>query len=98
MLEITVSEVVEKLKNEEHMNIIDVREPEEVEEGMIPGAVHIPLGDIMERLDAFDEAEEYIIVCRSGGRSGLATEALTGVGIHATNMLGGMLAWTGDIE
>lgn len=97
MLEITVSEVVEKLEKGEQLHIIDVREPDEVAEGMIPGAVHISLGEIAESLDEFDKDIAYIMVCRSGGRSGLATETLTGLGYNVTNMLGGMLEWTGEI-
>lgn len=97
MLEITVSEVLEKEANGEKLNLVDVREAEEVAQGIIPNAVHIPLGEVESRLNEFNKDEEYIIVCRSGARSGVATQALTAAGYKAKNMLGGMLDWTGEV-
>ncbi|MDX8047428.1 rhodanese-like domain-containing protein [Gracilibacillus sp. S3-1-1] len=98
MKEIQATELADKLKNGENIAIIDVREDDEVAEGMIPGAKHIRLGEIPDRLEEFDRNEHYYIVCRSGARSGRATEFLEGNGIEATNMVGGMLAWEDEIE
>ncbi|MFC4387090.1 rhodanese-like domain-containing protein [Gracilibacillus marinus] len=98
MKEIQPSELAAKLKAGEALNIIDVREDEEVEEGMIPGAKHVRLGDIPERIGELDSSKHYYMVCRSGARSGRATEFLESNGIEATNMAGGMLAWEDEIE
>ncbi|MEN2768423.1 rhodanese-like domain-containing protein [Ornithinibacillus xuwenensis] len=98
MKEITVTELATKLKNGDKINIIDVREDEEVAMGKIPGARHIPLGEIADRLDDFDKTQHYYMVCRSGGRSGRACEFLTENGFDVTNMVGGMLAWEDDVE
>ena len=98
MKEITPVEVKELLESGEALNLVDVREADEVAEGIIPGANHIPLGEVAERMDQFDKAEPYIIICRSGGRSGRATAFLEEQGYDVTNMTGGMLEWDGETE
>lgn len=95
---ITPEELESKLQNGEKLHLIDVREDEEVAEGMIPGAVHIPMGQIPEAMDQLDEKKEYIIICRSGGRSGRVCQYLLGYGYNVTNMDGGMLEWKGTTE
>lgn len=90
--------VQEKLAKGEDLNLIDVREVEEVQEGKIPGAVNIPLGLIEFRENELDKNKEYIMVCRSGGRSGQATQFLQSKGYDVTNMEGGMLGWEGPVE
>lgn len=98
MKEMTAKEV-ELLVNEgKLLNIIDVREVDEVAEGKIPGAVNIPLGLVEFRMHELDKSKEYIMVCRSGGRSGRATEFLEDQGYKVTNMQGGMLSWEGKVE
>lgn len=90
---------VETLLNEgEELNIIDVRETEEVAEGKIPGAVNIPLGLVEFRMHELEKTKEYIIVCRSGGRSGRAAQLLDSQGFQVINMSGGMLSWEGKVE
>jgi rhodanese-related sulfurtransferase len=98
MKEITAAELAEKIHTGEKVNIIDVREDFEVEQGKIPGAKHIPLGQLPERLDELDKKEQYFMVCRSGGRSGSACEYLSSLGYDVTNMVGGMLAWEDEVE
>ena len=73
---------------------IDVREPFEVAEGTIPGAVNIPLGQVPGRFDELDRGRRVVLLCRSGGRSGQAAEFLSGVGFtDVVNLVGGMLAY-----
>ncbi|MCL6452719.1 MAG: rhodanese-like domain-containing protein [Alicyclobacillus sp.] len=92
-------DVKERLRNGEKLQIIDVREPGEVMSGKIPGAKNIPLAQIPGRLAEIDPNVETIVVCRSGGRSAQACEYLMSQGFHQVrNMMGGMLAWTGDVE
>ncbi|GIO97404.1 rhodanese-like domain-containing protein [Paenibacillus lautus] len=98
MREISPKAVEQKLNDGVTMNIIDVRETEEVAEGKIPGAINIPLGLIEFRKQDLDPSKEYVMVCRSGGRSGRATEYLEGQGYQVVNMTGGMLAWEGKTE
>src|SRR5699024_3415961 len=98
MKEITTVALKERLENGEKLHLIDVREADEVAEGMIPGAVHIPLGEIAARASELDPSTPYIMICRSGGRSGRATEYLTAEGYDVTNMVGGMLDWDGETK
>lgn len=98
MKEITAKEIENKLIAGIKLNIIDVREDEEVAMGKIPEAKHIPLGQIPDRLDELDKNEHYYMVCRSGGRSGNACEYLIQSGYSVTNMVGGMLEWEGEME
>lgn len=98
MKEITTKEVEVLLNKGEQLNIIDVRETDEVAAGKIPGAVNIPLGLVEFRMHELDKSKEYIMVCRSGGRSGRASQFLEGQGFKVINMAGGMLAWEGKQE
>ncbi|MBT2655652.1 rhodanese-like domain-containing protein [Bacillus sp. ISL-18] len=98
MKKMTVKEVEALLNEGKQLNIIDVREVEEVAAGKIPGALNIPLGLVEFRMHELDKSKEYIMVCRSGGRSGRATQFLESYGFNVINMSGGMLAWEGKIE
>ena len=73
---------------------IDVRQPEEWAEGTIPGVKRIQLGQLPQQLDTLDKSKTYVCVCRSGGRSGRACQALEQAGFgKLINFDGGMLAW-----
>jgi len=88
------ADVKRRLAQGERLNVIDVREDEEVAAGMIPGAKHIPLGQLPERHGEIVRSGEIVLVCRSGGRSGRACEYLQSLGFDGLlNMSGGMLAW-----
>jgi rhodanese-related sulfurtransferase len=95
--EITAEELKQKLERGEKLNLVDVREDEEVAFGMIPGAKHIKMGDIPNRLDEFNKDEEYIFICRSGVRSENVCRYLQEMGYKVRNMVGGMLAWDGEV-
>jgi rhodanese-related sulfurtransferase len=95
----TTAKEIEILVNEgTKLNIIDVREVDEVAAGKIPGAVNIPLGLVEFRMHELDKSKEYIMVCRSGGRSGRAGQFLESYGFNVINMDGGMLTWEGKVE
>lgn len=96
--EISAAEVEQRLEKGEQLRLIDVRETSEVAEGHIPDAINIPLGLLEFRIHELDKKTPYIIVCRSGGRSGKATEYLISFGYDAVNMVGGMLEWQGKIK
>lgn len=96
--EITPDELKEKLSKGETLYIVDVREDEEVAEGMIPEAVHMKMGDIPDKLDFFQKDVPYIFVCRSGKRGENVCLYLMDKGFDVTNMVGGMLEWTGDTK
>lgn len=90
MPEITVAETdVRRVRDQ----IVDVREDEEVAEGRIPGAIHIPLGQLAARAGELDRERPVITVCRSGRRSAGAAEQLEAAGFDTATMGGGMVAW-----
>ncbi|MGP7818385.1 rhodanese-like domain-containing protein [Niallia sp. 01092] len=94
--EITTDELEKKLKNGEKVELVDVREDQEVAEGMIPGAKHIRMNDIPANLEYFSKEKEYVFICRSGVRSENVCYYLQDQGYHVVNMLGGMLDWKGS--
>ncbi|MGY3717715.1 rhodanese-like domain-containing protein [Sutcliffiella cohnii] len=98
MKTMTAIEVENAIKNGEQLNIIDVREVEEVSSGKIPTATNIPLGLLEFRMHELDKSKEYVVVCRSGGRSANGCRLLEQHGFKVINMNGGMLAWEGKVE
>lgn len=95
---ITPEELKKKLEEGEKLELVDVRENEEVAQGMIPGAKHIRMGEIPANLDYFHKEKEYIFICRSSARSGNVCYYLQEQGYKVRNMIGGMLAWPGEVE
>ncbi len=98
MKEISAKEVQQALADGQMLKIIDVREVDEVQAGHIPGIMNMPLGLLEFRMHELNKNEPYIIVCRSGARSGRATQFLESQGFDVTNMVGGMLAWEGEVQ
>lgn len=90
MAEITVPDAQKRYTQDQ---ILDVREGFEVAEGMIPGALHIPVGQLGSRLGDLDKDRPIIVVCRSGNRSAAVADALNQAGYTADTMAGGMTAW-----
>ncbi len=73
--------------------ILDVREDDEWAAGHVPGATHIPLGELGQRTAEIPSDQKVYVICRSGHRSGRATQALDGAGWQAVNVTGGMQQW-----
>ncbi|MEJ7901864.1 MAG: rhodanese-like domain-containing protein [Thermomicrobiales bacterium] len=74
--------------------ILDVREPEEWQEGHIPGAIHIPLGELPVRKGELDPAQPVVVVCRSGRRSLDGADTLITAGFtNVKSLAGGMVDW-----
>ncbi|MCA1038740.1 rhodanese-like domain-containing protein [Bacillus infantis] len=95
---ITTEELEQLLKEGKKLELVDVREDEEVEQGMIPGAKHIRMGDIPANMDYFDDEKEYIFICRSGRRSENVCYYMQDQGFKVRNMAGGMLEWKGETK
>lgn len=77
--------------------LIDVREADEWEAGHIEGAVHIPLGELGQRLTELDPARRTIFVCRVGGRSDVAAGVADRAGFTTpANLDGGLQAWAAE--
>ncbi len=82
--------------NKEDAVLIDVREPSEVQNGMIQNAIHIPMSAINKRLSELDKYKDraVLVYCRSGNRSGSVCRTLTSRGFEKVyNLAGGIMAW-----
>ena len=73
--------------------LLDVREPYEWEAGHAPAAHHIPLGELGARQHELPEDRQILVICRSGHRSRMVTDALNEANYPAANVEGGMGAW-----
>ena len=84
------------------ITILDVRGSSEYKEGHVPGAVHIPLGYLEERLDEIPGDKPLVVHCLSGFRSSVATSILDAHGFAPiASLVGGYEAWNaagGSIE
>lgn len=95
---ITSKELEMLLEKEQTVSLIDVRENEEVIQGIIPGARHIRMGEIPARKEELDKNIIHFIICRSGARSGRVCEYLQSLGYDVVNVEGGMLDWEGEVK
>ncbi|UOQ91523.1 rhodanese-like domain-containing protein [Halobacillus shinanisalinarum] len=96
MKEVTAKELEKKVREGEKVNIIDVREDKEVAQGKIPGAQHIPLGQVQDRLDEIDKDTASFAV--PVGAVAKHAFFLSKQGYDVTNMAGGMLEWSEEVE
>lgn len=79
---------------------VDVREPDEYEEGHIPGALLLPLGQVRDRAEQTlpDKNACWLIYCRTGRRSADAAACLERMGYTDLYNLGGVLSWPYELE
>ena len=91
--EVSVNTVA-AMKGKEGIVVLDVREDDEYADAHIPGVLHIPMGQVMDRKAEFIDAKTVFVSCRSGHRSSRVTAALRAEGFtHVHNMAGGIRAW-----
>src|SRR4026207_1304751 len=75
---------------------VDVREREEWEEGIVPGAVHVPRGQLEPRIAGLvpGRSREIVLYCSGGSRSAFAAKALHDLGYeNVTSLTGGFTDW-----
>jgi len=76
------------------LQLVDIRNPGELEAGVIPGALTIPVGQLPGRLDELDPAAATVVYCAGGYRSSVAASVLRQAGFaDVTDILGGYGAW-----
>jgi rhodanese-related sulfurtransferase len=94
MKEYSALEVSQRL-NDNSVVLLDVRTLEERNHKHIKGSLHIPVGELSEKLKVLEKhrEKEIICYCHSGSRSFMATLMLTKNGFQAANMKGGMIEW-----
>ncbi|HSS21967.1 MAG TPA: rhodanese-like domain-containing protein [Pyrinomonadaceae bacterium] len=100
MPEITATELKQRIDNGDDIQIIDVREANEVAIGTLPNSIHIPLGQIVNRMSEIDPSRETVVHCKMGGRSARAIAALKQSGFtgNLINLAGGITAWSNDVD
>jgi sulfur-carrier protein adenylyltransferase/sulfurtransferase len=97
--DIDPTEVKQKIDRGDKFTLIDVREPHEYQICKIPTAKLIPLGELPKRLNELDKNAEIVAHCKSGVRSGKATNLLRENGFtNVRNMKGGILAWSDKVD
>ena len=75
------------------VQLVDVREPYEVEAGRIGGSRHIELERLASQADTIDRQQPVLFYCRIGARSGMAANAFRRAGYAAYSLNGGLTAW-----
>ena len=98
MNEITPTELARRLAAHEDFTLLDVREPNEWEIGHIEGARLVPLATVREAIPTLDPEKEVVVYCRSGKRSADAVRQLSAAGLRATNVTGGILRWSDEVD
>ena len=97
--EITVKELKNKFDNNEDFMLLDVRNIQEVLFSKINGSIHIPMNEIMNRINELDSNKEIIIQCKSGKRSARVCEYLMTQNFNnVRNLKGGIIAWSDEID
>jgi rhodanese-related sulfurtransferase len=64
----------------------------------VPNVVHIPMGEVADRLGELERGREVVVLCRSGRRSLQVANFLQQNGFQAVNLAGGILAWSRELD
>jgi rhodanese-related sulfurtransferase len=92
---ITVQELTKSI-GEKDTVLIDVRESHEYNAGHAHDAQSYPLSQLAETAESLKSFSTIYVMCRSGGRSAMATDMLTKLGLNAVNVIGGFMAWEAE--
>ena len=95
--EISIKDALQMQKEAGNV-LLDVRFPEEAEDGQIPESRLLPLGELRVRCRELDPKTRYLVYCRSGRRSKIAAFLLNQRGYKALSIAGGILAWQQAME
>jgi hydroxyacylglutathione hydrolase len=91
---VTVQELADRLAREHDLVVLDVREPAEWTDGHMPGARHIPMREVAERLAEIPRDRRVALTCAGGTRSSLVGSLLLTRGFtDLINVWGGMNGW-----
>ena len=98
MKSITVQELHRLLNNNKNISLVDVREKEERVMASIKGSIHVPMMAIPHQLELFNKDEPIYLFCHSGVRSAQACLYLEQQGFDSVNIIGGIHAWSTEID
>ena len=95
MTEVDVQTLHKLIEDKKVPVLVDVRQPDEWASGHVPQAIHIPLGDIQQRVGELEshKNETVYVICAGGGRSAQAGTWLSSQGYTVVNVAGGTLGW-----
>ena len=97
--QLSAPELAERLKTEPAPVLVDVREPWEVQLAGFPGAISIPLGQLISQCDQLDPEAETVLICHHGYRSMQACMFLSNRGFEKLiNLRGGIDAWSAQVD
>ena len=96
--EITPAQYIARRDRGEKLTLLDVREEWELQVASVPGIVHIPMGEVPNRLAELDRDTEVVVLCRSGRRSMDIAKFLQQHHFRTVNLAGGILAWSRDVD
>lgn len=88
------------INNKENAIILDVRTLEEVNQGIIPNAIHIDImsSDFLNKVNKLDKERSFLVYCRGGNRSATACSLMERNGFKTVyNLANGIMGWDGDI-
>ena len=96
---LTSSAMAERIADVPELQVVDVRNPGEVTDGMIPGAVNIPVGQLPDRTGELDPRRPTVVYCAGGYRSSVAASLLRQRGFaDVSDVLGGYGAWAEAVQ
>lgn len=90
-IEVTIEDLAQQLDKGAY--VLDVREDDEYASGHVPGAHHIPLGQLEARIDEVEDGGRVWVICRSGARSQKGADILFNNGVDAVSVAGGTMGW-----
>ncbi|MBF8148289.1 rhodanese-like domain-containing protein [Winogradskyella sp. F6397] len=101
MADLSQEEWTKQLEADTNAVVLDVRTQDEVDQGMIPNAIHIDIfkgQGFINEVEELDKSKNYYVYCKSGNRSGQACAIMNQLEIeNAYNLLGGFSEWEGDV-
>ena len=88
---------LENVIGKKKVQVVDVRAPDEWNRGHLPGAIHIPLAALPERIGELDASVPIVLHCQGGGRSSIAASFLQARGVeNVSNLAGGYERWVAE--
>ncbi len=98
MKNVTVAELKQKMDHREDFTLLDIREPYEVVHASVNPHVHIPMDNLPLRYNELDKLLPVIVICHTGIRSVEVCHYLERFGFDVANLMGGIDAWSKEID
>jgi rhodanese-related sulfurtransferase len=97
--QMTPTEFVRRRAAGDNLLLLDVREPHELAESSVEGALHIPMAQVPGRLAELDRSRPIAVLCRSGNRSQAVAGFLIQQGFcSVANLAGGIIRWKQEVD